>query len=192
MLYWILPNVMTWRSNEDPSMGFTSTYVKVGDERILVDPALADERVLDAVERAGTPTAIIITSHWHERHAADYRTRWGAPIWVPDGHAAHLETFDDPDHTYDETTPLPGGVRPISIGWEYALALPGDPKVVIAGDVVGALGKWVPNAERLGRHPGAEPDHVRPLLLAKPDRLLMAHGTPVVSDVMELLEALAE
>jgi len=84
-----------------------------------VDPPAAGEAALERLLAVlgGPPRATVVTNDWHERAGYRLRARWGTPVWAP---AAGLperggELEGRPDHTYEEGTPLPGGLRALKL-----------------------------------------------------------------------------
>ena len=120
------PVLLRW-SSWRPGGGAQEAYALCGPGGpILVDPREPVAAVADALwARLGRPpVATVLTNDWHERDAYAIRARWGTPVWAPRAglptHGGDLE--GEPDHTYDETTVLPGGLRAV----RFAGRMPGD------------------------------------------------------------------
>jgi hypothetical protein len=107
--------------------------------------------------------ATVLTSDWHERGCYALRERWGTPVWAP---AAGLrerggELDGRPDHTYEEGTRLPGGLRARKIDGafpgEHVLAweAPSGGRALFVGDsLAGQVGPDHPDPAHWGRAPG--------------------------------------
>jgi glyoxylase-like metal-dependent hydrolase (beta-lactamase superfamily II) len=145
-------------------------YYESPEAVVLVDPLVPPEdeerfwKALDRdVERAGKPVRILLTVSWHGRSAQAIAERYGA---ATEG-------------------PLPNGVasRALPAAEETAYWLPAHGALVFGDAVLGADGgarlcpeSWLDgNLEQLS-------DELRPLLDLPVERLLVAHGEPVLHD----------
>lgn len=118
-----------------------------GATLVLVDPLAPAERraaqrfweSLDALARERERIAVVITVHFHERHAgaivARYREAPGALLWAPAGSESRLDAT--PDVTFRPGASLPGGLLAVETGraGEVVLWAP-TARAVIAGDVL--------------------------------------------------------
>lgn len=188
----------------DPEVG--CVYYEAADAVVLIDPLVPSDpadrsRFLAAldrdVERLGLPVAVLLTTHWHERSAAEIRDRYaqatGATVWAAHSFAAHLAT--PPTHAFEEGDPLPGDILavPTSRPGQLVYWLPG-PRAVVPGDLLlgnGAGGlrvcpdSWFQDADaaRLVRRA------LRPLLDLPVEMVLVSHGTPVAAGAKAALTA---
>jgi glyoxylase-like metal-dependent hydrolase (beta-lactamase superfamily II) len=167
-----------------------SSYAYVADDAlVLIDP-LAAPSELDH-ERAGRPTAVLLTCEWHARGTADL-ARGGAAVFAP---AFQIDRIGTPATPYEKAAALPGGLEAHvpGIPEEAALWIP-EHHALAVGDVL------------LGRPEGVrvQPDSwlggdvsperfragLRPLLELPVELLLLTHGGPVADGRAALAAAL--
>jgi glyoxylase-like metal-dependent hydrolase (beta-lactamase superfamily II) len=168
-------------------------YLEAPDGVCLIDPLVPPEdeaRFLDALDRdiarLGLPVHVLLTVYWHTRSARELGERYGAEVWAPSRarhavvrRAGHARPFRPGEL-------LPGGVQafPTARSNEVVFYLP-ERRTIVAGDVIlgvgdGALSlcpeSWLP--------PGVRREQLRtslePLLGLAVDRVLVAHGEPVL------------
>jgi hypothetical protein len=115
------PALVRWSAPRPPAGRMRNEgYALLGSGGpVLVDPPDAGEAALARLLAVlgGPPRATVLTDAWHERACYRLRDRWGTPVWAP---AAGLpERGGDlegrPDHTYEEGTPLPAGLRALRL-----------------------------------------------------------------------------
>jgi glyoxylase-like metal-dependent hydrolase (beta-lactamase superfamily II) len=173
-------------------------YVETAGHVLLLDPLVPGEpehretflRHLDEdVERNGKPVAVLLTAWWHRRSSGELAERYGAEIWVRAGG----DGVDGPTHEFAPGDALPGGVIAIdaprpqeTLLWlpEHGALVTGD---VLLGDGEGGIrvspDSWLPD--------GVAPAEFRLALHALLDlpveRILPAHGEPVLHDGLERL-----
>ena len=119
-----------------------------GTELVLIDPMLPAEpaaarrfrTALDREVRATPgPLHVLVTVHWHERHAPEIVKRYagahGAELWAPALAVPRLSYA--PEHPFAAGDRLPAGVVAFETlrGDEVVLWLPGA-KAIVAGDVL--------------------------------------------------------
>ena len=208
----VLVRVDSHRFNESyGTFGARRGYMLFTSEGVvLIDPSevTPDRRAQhDALVRAGGAPLIgtILTSSWHERGSYLLRERLGSEVWMP---AAGVEEMEgEPDHLYDATSTLPGGLRAITIDDRFAgdsvlcWTAPGGQRVLFGGDALicgsGEPGHW---REATGLHlwmygPLDEARFRRSFaqLLDEPvDLIFSGHGnpTPVADDAKGTLTRL--
>lgn len=162
---------------------------------LLVDPLLPQDDpgpVLEALDAivAGR-VAILVTIPYHTRSAERLAARYQATIH---GHPKTAERLADRS-AFRPTSPgdaLPGGARPFAIGRprrsEQPLWLPSHRAVAFGDAVVGVNGGlrvWAQATvdDRLRRfHRERFNPTLHPLLELDPERVLVGHGEPVLSD----------
>ena len=93
-------------------------YYEVPDAIVLVDPLVPRgehrARFLDAldrdVHRAGRPVAVLLTTFWHERSAAELRARYpGSAVWA---HELSVHRIDvEVTNPFRLGVPLPGSIE---------------------------------------------------------------------------------
>jgi glyoxylase-like metal-dependent hydrolase (beta-lactamase superfamily II) len=181
-----------------------STFVEAGSEIVLVDPLVPAEgepaerfwRALDRdVERAGSPPTIVLTAFWHARSARDVASHYpGAPVLAPDAHRPETLERVPVSDWYGADDRLPAGIEARSTPdpAEMILWLPGHRALVVADVLLGRPGglRLCPEAWLPGDATRA--DLVRSLtaLLALPaERVLTAHGPPVLAEARRVLTA---
>ena len=194
--YWFAPHP-EWKPWENWPEGVLCAYHEAPDALVLFDPLVprgeADEfwRALDGdVERLGRPVRVLLTAPWHDRDTTLVVDRYGADVW------AHPEAlWKGPVLT--TTAELPSGVEPfLPEGNEEGQAgfFIREHRTLVTGDMFSGTG---------GRfHVFVSPDEPNPQaflaslreLLALPiERVLIAHGEPVLSDgasrIREALES---
>jgi hypothetical protein len=167
-----------WTPEDEWDEEVGCVYYEAPGAIVLIDPLVPPEdpeHFLGAlgrdVERLGRPLAILLTLPWHERSAGRLVELYGATVG-----ALPLEGV------------VPFEVRGVGGEAETLFWLPG-PRTLVAGDVL--LGDplrlcpdgWLPENLR------GEPirDALRPLLDLPIERILTAHGEPVLEDGGEAL-----
>jgi len=176
--------------------------LRAGDETLLVDPLLPQDDptpVRDALDGiVAGPVAILVTIPYHARSAEALAARYGATIH---GHPATAKRLTD-TRAFRPAAPgdrLPGGARAFAIGsprrFELPLWLPSH-RAVAFGDAIveagGALRVWAQAEvdERSRRfHRERFSPTLQPLLDLDPERVLVAHGEPVLSGGRDALAA---
>jgi glyoxylase-like metal-dependent hydrolase (beta-lactamase superfamily II) len=168
---------------------------------VLIDPLIPSGaergpflRALDRdIEKSGGPPAVLLTIYWHERSAEEVAARYeGATVWAPERTLRRMEiSVTNPFSPGDD---LPGGVEAHDSrrNGEVLYWLPG-PRTLVAGDVLlgtteGGLrvcpDSWLPEDVS----PTAFRESLRTLLELPVERVLPAHGAPVVENVRAELE----
>jgi glyoxylase-like metal-dependent hydrolase (beta-lactamase superfamily II) len=195
MRYWFAPHP-AWKPEENWPEDVLCAYYEVPEALVLFDPLVPrgeeDEfwRVLDGdVERLGRPVRVLLTAPWHDRDTTLVVERYGADVW------AHPEALWKGHPVLTTTAELPTGVEPfLPDGNEegQAMFFIREHRTLVTGDMFSGTG---------GRfHVFVSPDEPNPeaflaslpQLLALPiERVLIAHGEPVLNDgVARIREAL--
>ncbi len=167
-----------WQAGDDWSQEVGCVYYEAPEAVVLIDPLVPpedDERFWTAldrdVERVGLPVAVLLTVDWHARSSDEILER------------------------YSGTRVIPVGVEEIRIrgvgGESERLFWLPEPRTLVTGDVIhGVEGgvrlcpdSWLPDDLR------GEPIHreLRPLLDLPVERILPAHGEPVLANGREAL-----
>jgi glyoxylase-like metal-dependent hydrolase (beta-lactamase superfamily II) len=168
-----------WREDDgwNPEVG--CTYYEGPDATVLVDPLVPRERnrfltALDRdVERRGLPVAILLTVPWHARSADELRERYGT------GPAA------------------PAGVEPFGVaGVDDTVYWLPERGALVVGDVMYGAPDGVrvcPDSylDERSSHDGIRAS-LRFLLDLPVERILVAHGEPVLAGGRESLERALE
>lgn len=193
----VVDGVWHWRIHNAAIGGAISAShaLRVVDESgdagcVLVDPVRLDPH---AEQQLPKPiTAVVLTSHGHQRAAWRMRREHGAEVWAPRGSGGLEEA---PDHEYGDGDALPGGLRAIHTpGPEQAhFSLHHEElDAVIVSDLVrraedGEL-EFVP--PEYHEDPDATRDSTRRLAELGCGILLLDHGPPVTQGGSRQLERL--
>ena len=177
-----------------------------GSTLALIDPMLPAEqaearrflRALDREVRAGSGSLhVLVTIHWHKRHAAEivdrYAAKPGVELWGPSGATTKLELRDN--RKLNRVRRPPAGIVAFETrrGEEVVLWLP-RVKTLVAGDaLLGGKRKplrvcpqsWLPR----GVTRAAVAKSLRPLTRLPVKLILPAHGEPIRDDAREVLAA---
>jgi glyoxylase-like metal-dependent hydrolase (beta-lactamase superfamily II) len=170
-------------------------YLESADGVCLFDPLVPPEdaerfwSALDRdVEKLNGRVHVLITVHYHARSAREIVGRYGAELWAPlRARAAVERRAGRVDHAFRPGDRLPAGIEALPSGRRtevlYLLAeqralVPGD---VLLGDDSGGLRlcprSWLPASVDLDEVRAS----LRPLLDLDLDRVLVSHGSPVLS-----------
>ncbi len=141
---------------------------------VLIDPLVRDD--LDAaawepfdrvLSDSGRPAAVLLTAPWHERSARAVAERYGAPIWIhPQGR--------------DRLGEVPE-LRAFYIAPERALVV----AEFLLGANDGLRVRWSPATRDMAEF-AASLEQLRKMAI---DRVLVAHGAPVLEDADKAIEA---
>jgi len=193
--YWYAPHP-EWRPDENWPEGVLCAYYESPDALVLIDPLVPrgeeDEfwQALDAdVERLGRPVRVLLTTPWHARDTTLVVERYGAEVW------AHPEALWKNDPVLTTTDEVPAGVEvflPDGNEEGQAFFFIREHRTLVTGDMFSGTG---------GRfHVYISPEEPNPeaflawlprLLELPIERVLIAHGEPVLSDgVARIREAL--
>lgn len=135
----IVPGLWCWSSlHEEYKVDFSSAAWKNRDDFVLIDPIKLDDANLAKLEKAGRPTAILLTNENHERDADWFRRRYEIKIRV---HRAAVPGIEiKPDAFFDDGATVPGGLKVIHVPGispsECAFYSEVDGGVLVVGDVV--------------------------------------------------------
>lgn len=181
-------------------------YLEGDDAIVLVDPLVPPEaserfhRALDGdVERLGLPVAIVITVFWHARSARELARRHRARVFASAGARSAVARRAPVTHSFRVGDVLPGGLVAMASGrgTEVVLWHPAHRSLIIGDVVLGATDdkplrlcpeSWLPGVRTHGEIRKA----LRPLLSLPVERLLVAHGEPVLSGGRRALRRLLE
>jgi glyoxylase-like metal-dependent hydrolase (beta-lactamase superfamily II) len=161
-----------WKPGADWDADVACVYAEDPDAVVLIDPLVpADEaerfwRALDGdVERLARPVAVLVTSHWHERSAAEIEARYGA-VREP-----------------------PSGVRPIPVSHEEMVVWLPAYATLVAGDALleGPDGLRLQPPDWLEGDYQAFVEAMGRLLELPVERVLPSHGTAVLEGAHEAL-----
>jgi glyoxylase-like metal-dependent hydrolase (beta-lactamase superfamily II) len=164
--------------------GRTAAYVVGTEDALLVDPAAADDRIDDELDRVGH----VAVTHHHPDHVgrvAAYAEHADATVWCRYGRARAFAdaTGTEPDRTFREGTTIPVGDGTVTVREtpghaveHVAFDLDGE---IVTGDLAVAEGSVVVGAPEGDMR--AYLTSLRRIRAMGPDRLFPAHG-PVIDD----------
>jgi Metallo-beta-lactamase superfamily len=171
-----------------------STCLMTSDETYLVDPIPLQKEVLDELVGSGRVAGIIVTSSNHHRCSLQFAERFSTRIF------ARSETFSGPvprrfTRVADNEEIFPGLHVVVIEGagsGEIALHDTPDGGTFIIGDALINFepygfaflpGKYCSNRKQMTQS-------IRKLLDYKAERILFAHGTPILAGASDLLKSL--
>jgi len=192
----VAPSLLSWQTY-DPALkaDLFSTAITTRNGSFLVDPIPLAHAALAQLFNAGSVSGVIVTNSNHLRASADFADRFSVPIF------AHAETF--PGQAFPGTKVGDGGKicdELAVIGIEGAaageIALHSAPNggTLITGDALINFEpygftflprKYCSNEKQMR-------SSLRKLLAHKADRMLFAHGPPILSRAGERLQQLLD
>jgi metallo-beta-lactamase superfamily protein len=162
----------------------------------FIDPILLENEALDKLIGSIPVAGIVVTNGNHHRASAKFAEKFSAPLLgrieaFPNKAEPNLKSVADGDKIYDELTAI--GIEGAADG-EIALHYAPDGGTFIIGDALINFepygftflpAKYCSNGKQMRRS-------LRKLLDYKAERILFAHGTPILSDASERLRGLLE
>ena len=197
LTFWMVPHP-SWAPNPEwpKDVGFVTW--RSTDTYVFIDPLVRDDldprawEQFDPAVSAAQRVAVLLTAPWHERSVRAVSARYDAPVWI---HQRGRERTAD----LPELTTLPHGVEIFQPGGvddgQVAFHIVPEHTLVVAELFLGTnLGLRVapsPATRNLAAFTGSL-DQLRDLPI---DRVLVAHGPPVLSDgstaIRDALDAFA-
>ena len=188
----VAPGLRRWTAmHEHWEEDVGSLEVETSDGLVLIDP-------IDPPREVAKPDHVLVTVYWHARSTGDLGAK---RVWAPARSNRPLKTrgveVTDPLRAGDE---LPGGIRAFQTARsaEVVYWLP-DHRALVVGDVLlGAGAKPRPTSDPLRLCPErwlGKRTHddlrrtLRPLLDLPVERVLVSHGTPILSGGKRALAA---
>jgi glyoxylase-like metal-dependent hydrolase (beta-lactamase superfamily II) len=164
------------------------------------------ESVIEGIADVGTEPERLIVTHEDDDHSGAFDEivdRYGVETWVPAGDAAAIEASAEhaPDHEYEDGTQIgpftavevPGHTpgSSVLIDESAGLAVTGD--ALFGADLRGIPGGYLlPPPEVYSDDPAAAERNLENLLPYDFDTALVFHGSAVLSDASEKIEAYVE
>ncbi len=192
----IAPGLWHWTARHEHIHSDVSTYY-LAESRVLIDPMIPAEG-LGWFELHGAPEHILLTNRHHDRQSWRLREAFGCPIHCIRNGMHELEGRG-PVEPFDFGDELPGGVVAHEVDAicpdETALHVPSHRALACADGVIRSRdsGRLAFVSDYLMDDPDETKDGLRQayrsLLDLDFDLLLLAHGSPVVSDGKEALRA---
>jgi glyoxylase-like metal-dependent hydrolase (beta-lactamase superfamily II) len=192
-----------WSPEEDWGKEVGCVYYESSDAVVLIDPLVPPEdpgrfwAALDRdVERADRPVHVLITIFWHARSASELLERYpGTRVWAHEPARKLLRERTRVTDVFRVGDELSGGVTAVDAhrAYEVLFWIPVH-RAVVAGDVLlgtEAGGLNLCPDEWLGtRDPAEVRQGLREGLLELPvERVLPAHGEPVLDEAKAILES---
>jgi glyoxylase-like metal-dependent hydrolase (beta-lactamase superfamily II) len=192
----VAPSLLIWQTY-DPALKaeLFSTAITTRKGIFLVDPIPLADGALSQLLNAGSVSGVIVTNSNHLRASADFSARFSVPIF------AHAETFSsqafpgtivgDGGKICDELAVI--GIEGAAAG-EIALHSAPNGGTLITGDALINFEpygftflprKYCSNEKQMR-------SSLRKLLAHKADRMLFAHGPPILSRAGERLQQLLD
>ena len=180
-------NTYTYWTEPFSKWGRDDSYALYTPEGVvLIDPREPAPDKRDELEAlwGGKPIASLLTNAWHERDCYGFRERYGAPVWAAASGETELE--GRPDHLFDESDELPGGIEAVVLAdWFagdsfYFWTAPTGERLAFVGDAISAS-EYEGQAEfhlQLYGHPTADEFRAafRRVVGRPMDRICLAHG----------------
>ena len=192
----IAPGLWHWTARHEHIHSAVSTYY-LADSRVLIDPMIPEDG-LGWFEQHGVPEHVLLTNRHHDRQSWRLQDAFGCTIHCVRNGMYELEGRG-PAEPFDFGDELPGGVIVHEVDAicpdETALHIPSHRALACADGVVRSRdsGDLAFVSDRLMDDPEETKAGLRKayrgLLDLDFDRLLLAHGNPVVSDGKEALRA---
>jgi len=173
-----------------------STCLLTSDGACLIDPIPLESEALDELVGSARVAGIIVTSSNHDRASSRFAEKFSVPIFAPS------ETFPDKTprkfRSVADGDEICDGLRVIGIEGagpgEIALYHPADNGTLIVGDALINFepygftflpAKYCSNQKQMQRS-------LRKLLACRAERMLFAHGIPILSGASERLRGLLD
>jgi hypothetical protein len=190
----IFPGVFRWKIfSAEHKVELCSHAVVVNGQLICFDPVPLANEAFYELSRQGMPNAIVLTNENHQRDCAVWRERWRVPIWADAAASltiAGIQRFESEQSHWQswQLHRLVGGA-----GGETALRWSRE-SLVVCGDAIVNLPsrglELLP--DKYCRDPALLRRRLRELVGQPFNRLVMAHGSPVLENasarVSELLD----
>ncbi len=192
----IAPGLWHWTARHEHIHSAVGTYY-LADSRVLIDPMIPEDG-LGWFEQHGVPEHVLLTNRHHDRQSWRLRDAFGCTIHCVRNGMYELEGRG-PAEPFDFGDELPGGVIVHEVDAicpdETALHIPSHRALACADGVVRSRDSG--ELAFVSDHLMDDPEETkaglrrayRGLLDLDFDRLLLAHGNPVVSDGKEALRA---
>jgi hypothetical protein len=188
----ILPGIFRWEVfSPDHKVELSSHAVVVSGRAYCFDPIPLAADAIDELARMGKPTAIVLTNENHIRASGEWQDRWQVPVWASVEISVTMRGVtrfsNSESRWFDwELNPLAGGP-----GGDIAFRLEGY-SLMVMGDAVINLPRrqleLLP--DKYCRDPIALRQSLRRLVKEPFDRLLVAHGQPVLEGASSKVAAL--
>ena len=193
----IAPYLALWHCyNSAVKAELYSTWLLTSDGACLIDPIFLENEALNELAGSARVAGIIVTSSNHDRASAHFAEKFSVPIFA--------RRDASPDKTPDEFRSVAGGdeicddLRVIAIEGagpgEIALYHPADNGTLIVGDALINVepygftflpGKYCSNEKEMRQS-------LRKLLACRAERMLFAHGMPILSGASDRLQRLLD
>jgi len=178
----VLPGIFFWQSySPEHKVDFTAHAILLGQELVCFDPVPLADKAFAKLSALGKPAAIVVTNANHERACQEWQQQWGVSIWATKESGLSIKglKFFAPDAvTWKgfELHQLPGG-SPGELSFRV-----GSQSLVLLGDAIVNLPDHPLQllSERYCESREALKKSLADLVLVPFERLLMAHGRPIL------------
>jgi glyoxylase-like metal-dependent hydrolase (beta-lactamase superfamily II) len=192
----IVPGIHVWSLfSEERGTAFNGFAIETPEGAVLVDPVDPAEQGWERLDELAPYVGVYVTNRNHSRAAAEFRSRYDAPVRIHEADAEQAEV--DADQTLRGGETVAGTIELVNVPGkspgELAFFVPGK-RALIVGDLV--IG--VPAGE-LSTYPEQaldDPDELRrsaaSLLGLQFDALLLCDGEPLVKGGKDALRRFVE
>jgi hypothetical protein len=193
----IAPYLALWHSY-DPAVKaeLYSTCLLTSDGACLIDPIPLESEALDELVGSARVAGIIVTSSNHDRASSRFAEKFSVPIFArrnafPDKTPDEFTSVADGDEICDELLVI--AIEDAGPG-EIALYHPADNGTLIVGDALVNFepygftflpGKYCSNEKEMRQS-------LRKLSACRAERMLFAHGIPILSGASDRLQRLLD
>lgn len=191
----VIPGVYSWEAySPEHQVDLISHAIVAGSELICFDPIPLAEPAFQKLSKLATPGAIAVTNANHERAGRQWQKRWGTSLWSDRKSglsAVGMEYFpDEPSASWKgfKLHRISGG----SAG-EVAFSLEAQ-SLVLLGDAIVNLPAY-PLQLLTEKYCESQPDlkkSLADLIMIPFERLLMAHGRPILHGASKKIAGLLE
>lgn len=193
----IAPDIAIWHAyNPEVKAELYSTCLATGAGTYLVDPILLQRQAFDEMMGSRPVTGIVLTNSNHHRAAAQFAQRFQVPIFAhhetsPEDEPSRLATIADGEEISDGLLVI--GVEGAAPG-EIVLHYAGNGGTLIVGDALVNFepygfsflpAKYCSNEKQMRRSLQKLSDY-------EAERILFAHGTPILSRASERFRGLLD
>ncbi|WEL18099.1 Metallo-beta-lactamase superfamily enzyme [Halorhabdus sp. SVX81] len=178
----------TWIAHPEESMQRASHALFVDDAVWLVDPVDADG-LDDHLADLGDVAGVVVLLDRHKRDADAIALRHDVPVYVPEWMDGVATEMTAPVERFGTTLADTYTVYPIkdSRFWQEAALYDEDEGTLVIPEAVGTASYFRTGDERIGVHPMLRLKPPRRLREFSPERILVGHGDPVVTEASDAL-----
>jgi len=178
----------TWIAHPEESMQRASHALVVAGDVWLVDPVDA-EGLDDHLADVGDVAGVVVLLDRHKRDADTIALRHDVPVSIPEWMDGVAEEMTAPVERFGTTLADTYTVYPLTNSrfWQEAALYDEDEGTLVIPEAVGTASYFRTGGERIGVHPMLRLRPPRRLWEFSPERVLVGHGEPVVTDASDAL-----